>query len=60
MIQAQASRHADTRKIAWVTGVNQGIGAEIMQQLIAQNIYVVGFDLYTNNIVENDRYEVYQ
>ena len=52
--------HSADTKIAWVTGVNQGMGAEIMQQLIAQHIYVVGFDLSTNNIVESDRYEVHQ
>lgn len=39
------------KKIAWVTGVNQGIGAQIMQQLIAQNIYVVGFDLSIRNFM---------
>ncbi|MBJ9986747.1 2,3-dihydro-2,3-dihydroxybenzoate dehydrogenase [Acinetobacter sp. S40] len=59
-VQTQASIQANTQKIAWVTGVNQGMGAEIMQQLIAQNIYVVGFDLSTNNIIENGRYEVHQ
>ncbi|ABO12996.2 2,3-dihydro-2,3-dihydroxybenzoate dehydrogenase [Acinetobacter baumannii] len=52
--------HSADTKIAWVTGVNQGMGAEIMQRLIAQHIYVVGFDLSTNNIVESDRYEVHQ
>lgn len=59
-VQTQASTQLSTPKIAWVTGVNQGMGAEIMQQLIAQNIYVVGFDLSINNIVKSDRYEVYQ
>lgn len=59
-VQTQVSIQANTQKIAWVTGVNQGMGAEIMQQLIAQNIYVVGFDLSTNNIIENDHYEVHQ
>lgn len=49
-----------SKKIAWVTGVNQGMGAQIMQQLIAQNIYVVGFDLSINNLVNSDHYEVHQ
>lgn len=48
------------KKIAWVTGVNQGIGAQIMQQLIAQNIYVVGFDLSIRNFMTSDHYEVHQ
>lgn len=60
MTQVQASSQANTQKIAWVTGVNQGMGAEIMQQLISDNIYVVGFDLSTHNIVESDCYEVHQ
>ena len=38
------------QKIAWVTGVNRGMGTEIMQQLIANNIQVVGFDISTDNI----------
>lgn len=41
---------AGKQKIAWVTGANQGIGAEILHQLIAQNIYVVAFDLVTSQI----------
>jgi 2,3-dihydro-2,3-dihydroxybenzoate dehydrogenase len=49
-----------SKKIAWVTGVNQGMGAQILQQLISQNIYVVGFDLSTNNVVNSEHYEVHQ
>lgn len=52
--------HHKTRKVAWVTGVNQGIGAQIMQQLMAQQIYVVGFDRCLQHPVTTDLAEVYQ
>lgn len=38
------------KKIAWVTGVNQGIGAAIMQQLLSAQIQVVGFDLSNDQV----------
>ncbi|WP_121974173.1 2,3-dihydro-2,3-dihydroxybenzoate dehydrogenase [Acinetobacter stercoris] len=38
------------KKIAWVVGVNQGIGAEIMQRLISDGIHVVGIDKSKENI----------
>lgn len=38
------------QKTAWVTGVNQGIGAAVMQQLHERNIHVVGFDLSTEHV----------
>lgn len=48
------------QKIAWVTGVNRGMGTEIMQQLIANNIQVVGFDISTDNIAIDVKADVYQ
>lgn len=51
---------ANKQKIAWVTGVNQGIGAEIMRQLIAQDIQVIGFDVSTDQVPAVFKAQVYE
>jgi 2,3-dihydro-2,3-dihydroxybenzoate dehydrogenase len=40
------------KKIAWVVGVNQGIGLEVMQRLCAENIQVVGIDKANDQVPE--------
>ena len=47
------------QKIAWVTGVNQGIGAAVLQQLEAENIKVIGFDIATENVPLKYQNQVY-
>ena len=44
------STQTQIKKIAWVTGVNQGIGAAIMEQLLAANIQVIGFDICNDQV----------
>ncbi|MDQ8936229.1 2,3-dihydro-2,3-dihydroxybenzoate dehydrogenase [Acinetobacter rudis] len=49
-----------TQKVAWVTGIHQGIGAQIMQQLNEHNIYVVGFDCCVPQVDNNRLAELHQ
>ncbi|MFT4022052.1 MAG: 2,3-dihydro-2,3-dihydroxybenzoate dehydrogenase [Acinetobacter sp.] len=51
--------NTNQQKIAWVTGVNQGIGAEIMRQLTAQNIQVIGFDVSVDQVPAEFKNQVY-
>ncbi|KAA8734714.1 2,3-dihydro-2,3-dihydroxybenzoate dehydrogenase [Acinetobacter qingfengensis] len=37
-------------KVVWVTGVNQGIGADVMQRLIDLDAKVVGFDIFRDQV----------
>lgn len=41
------------QKVAWVVGVNQGIGREVMQRLHAENIQIVGIDKSKDQVPEH-------
>lgn len=47
------------KKIAWVVGVNQGIGLEVMQRLYAENIQVVGIDKAKDQVPEHFKEMIY-
>ncbi|WP_211183573.1 2,3-dihydro-2,3-dihydroxybenzoate dehydrogenase [Pseudoalteromonas arctica] len=49
-----------SKKIAWVTGVNQGIGAAIFQRFHEQGMQVVGFDISKRNVPEQLKPFVYE
>lgn len=40
------------KKTAWVVGVNQGIGLDVMQRLLTEKIEVVGIDKLKDNLPE--------
>lgn len=40
----------EKQKIAWVTGVNQGIGAEVFKRLHHEGVKVVGFDVSIDDV----------